>query len=170
MTHSSPSDAASARPVSPLSLLIATPDHADQITSLHAAAFGSGWDKAAITALLEAETAIAFMATEDQARTPIGFVIGRLAGLDGEIISIGVRPQSRRQGRGTALLAGFCRAAQIAGANRAVFEVAVSNTAALALYTGHGFAEAGRRPEYYGGEGAAREDALVLAKSLAEAP
>ena len=49
-------------------------------------------------------------------------------------------------------------------------EVAISNTAARALYTGLGFTEAGRRKGYYARFGTAPEDALILRSNLPLSP
>ncbi|MEO1695471.1 MAG: N-acetyltransferase [Pseudomonadota bacterium] len=149
-----------------ISLLIATPDHAGVIAGLHAETFDEPWSSKAMARLLEADTAIAFYAALRTPPTPCGFVIGRLGGADAEIVSIGVVDSARRQGVGRALLGGFCRAAALAGAERAIFEVGATNAAALALYRSDGFTQVGTRADYYTLPDGGSEDALLLARDL----
>jgi len=123
-------------PLPRVSLLLADPAHADTIAALHEDAFDEGWSRDMIERLLSAQTAIAFVATLDQGHQPAGFVIGRLAGADAEIVTLGVCRAHRRKGIGMALVGAFERMSVTAGAERAIFEVAVDNTPALALYCG----------------------------------
>ena len=154
-----------------VSLLIATPEHSDVITALHRAAFETGWSETSINQLLEADTAVAFLASVDQAFRPVGFVIGRLLADEAEIITVGVAPAARRRGIGHALLGGFMRAVALAGAQRVVFEVAVDNQAALQLYASRGFQTIGQRPSYYEAKsGGAATDALILAAHVEPQP
>ena len=52
-----------------------------------------------------------------------------------------------------------CWAMPSLGCSSATLEVRPSNTAAVALYSSHGFVEIGRRKGYYAAEG---EDAIVM--------
>jgi len=58
-------------------------------------------------------------------------------------------PAHRRQGLGRQVLAALLAAALEQGASRATLEVAATNPAALALYSGLGFSVAGVRRGYY---------------------
>jgi [ribosomal protein S18]-alanine N-acetyltransferase len=91
-----------------------------------------------------------------------GFVLARAAAGEAEILTLAVVPAARRQGVGSALLAGAMAAACARGAAEMFLEVAASNAAAHALYAGLGFTEVGRRPRYYA-DGA---DAFVLRRTL----
>jgi ribosomal-protein-alanine N-acetyltransferase len=123
------------------------------LAALHAGCFAAAWDAPAIARLLATPGAFALIAQADG--VPVGFVIARQAADELEIVSIGVLPPARRAGAARALLqAAFARAA---GAATCFLEVAEGNAAARALYLRLGFAQAGRRPRYYGDE-----DALVL--------
>lgn len=123
------------------------------IAALHAACFADAWDGPAIARLLAMPGAYALLALRDG--EPVGFVIARQAADEVEIVSLGVRPDARRSGAATALMrAALARAG---GAATCFLEVAEGNAAARALYLRLGFAQAGRRPRYYGDE-----DALVL--------
>ena len=154
------------RPAPSLSFLLADPEHAALLSEMHCEAFERGWSVGEMQKLLAAETAIAFYATTDGARQPVGFVVGRLAGDDTEIVTIGTRPEQRRTGIGRGLLQAFERASQQAGANRVLFEVADTNAAARALYAAGGYSEIGRRRDYYSEADGARTDALLLGKVI----
>jgi len=68
---------------------------------------------------------------------------------EAEIVSLGVLPNHRRRGIGSAILDAVCGAARLRGAERVVLEVALDNEAARALYAGRGFTVVGRRRNYY---------------------
>ncbi len=81
------------------------------------------------------------------------------------LLNISVLPDYQRQGRGGVLLMHLFGVARQRGMLRMLLEVRQGNIAALALYKGHGFAEIGRRKDYYATpEG--REDAIVMAHML----
>jgi ribosomal-protein-alanine N-acetyltransferase len=90
----------------------------------------------------------------------VGFVIGRAIGDDGEVLTLCVSPQARRQGIATALIAELGEL--LAPRRRLLLEVAINNEGARKLYQGLGFGEVGRRPGYYK-RGGKSVDALVLA-------
>ncbi len=92
-----------------------------------------------------------------------GFVVTRTVSDEVEIVNLAVAPQRRRQGIAAALLTDALDAAQRAGARRVFLEVRESNSAALAFYTRHGFANAGRRRAYYSNP---VEDAIILSRNL----
>jgi len=93
----------------------------------------------------------------------VGFVVGRQAADEFELMNLAVAPEARRSGTGSRLLLQALEAARKLGARRVFLEVRVSNLAAQRFYTRHGFVPAGRRTGYYV---APREDALVLACAL----
>lgn len=95
-----------------------------------------------------------------------GFVLGRVAADEAELLTIAVAPQAQRSGRGAALLAAFEAEAAQAGAAQGFLEVALSNAPARKLYRAANWAECGRRPGYYRLPEVGREDALILGKSL----
>jgi ribosomal-protein-alanine N-acetyltransferase len=91
-----------------------------------------------------------------------GFLLGRVVADEAEILTLAVAPAARRRGLGAGLLAQFLIEAGERGAARVFLEVAEDNPAAMALYRGAGFAEAGRRRGY----AAPGVDSLVLARDL----
>ena len=108
---------------------------------------------------------IGLIASGGSGEDAAGFVICRLAADECEIISIGVVPKRRRSAIATALLAAAIARAHGMGAKNVFLEVAADNKAAKGLYRQQGFAETGRRVDYYRRhEG--RVDALIMAKEI----
>lgn len=92
-----------------------------------------------------------------------GVVLG-YAGLtvvadEGYINNIAVRQEYRRQGVASALLGVFIRFARAQGLRFLTLEVRPSNEAAKRMYMKRGFAQVGRRKDYYDSP---KEDALLM--------
>lgn len=96
-----------------------------------------------------------------------GVLLGRVVADEAELLTLAVPPEARRAGRATTLVTDFLQTAFVRGATTAFLEVAADNMAARALYAACGFAEAGRRPDYYRTQTGARVDALILRRALA---
>ena len=92
----------------------------------------------------------------------VGYAGGVVAGGEIQIDNVAVAPSRRREGIAARLLARVTYDAQMLGAATSVLEVDVDNAAAQALYAGLGYAEVGRRPNYYG-QG---HDALIMEAQL----
>ena len=92
----------------------------------------------------------------------IGFAGGMMAGDDFEICDVAVEEGHRRQGVASRLVARLCYDAHVLNAKTASLEVDEKNEAARAAYDHLGFAEVGRRPDYY----APGHDALILRAEL----
>ncbi len=92
-----------------------------------------------------------------------GFLIGRRAADEFEILNMAVSQARRRNGIGSKLLESALEFSRTAGSARAYLEVRSSNGPALAFYARHGFTGCGRRAQYYRGP---VEDALLLSLSL----
>ncbi len=92
-----------------------------------------------------------------------GFLLGRLAADQAELLNLAVTSAHRRQGAGTALLARAIREWRPRGAKSVYLEVRESNTGAIAFYEKHGFAKTGLRKGYYR---APDEAALTMVKKL----
>ena len=98
-----------------------------------------------------------------------GFAIFSSAAGESHILNLCVDPDSRRSGYAEALLSQAIATVIVAGAGVMFLEVRLSNSAAISLYEKMGFAEVGRRANYYKVRGSAtddHEDALVMAKDL----
>jgi ribosomal-protein-alanine N-acetyltransferase len=152
-----------------LDLTACTPFHGPLIAALQRANFGEDWGADALGALLSRPGVQGWLAAEPVAGgtvpEPRGFVLYRIAADECEILSVGVAPEARRRGIASVLMEAAMHAAAEQGAARMFLEVAVSNEGARALYGALGFAEIGRRGDYYeGADGPV--DAVVLARDL----
>jgi ribosomal-protein-alanine N-acetyltransferase len=121
------------------------------VAALHAASFEEAWSVQAIGELLAMPGAFGIMAClpGPQGPRPAGFLLGRTAAEDCEILSIGIDPQLRRQGLAKLLMDGASAHAAAVGARRMFLEVAEDNWGARRLYASLGFAPVGRRRNYY---------------------
>jgi ribosomal-protein-alanine N-acetyltransferase len=133
----------------------------DSLAALHARTFVTPrpWTAAAFAAL--AADPLAFLLVEGDA----GFLVGRAAAGEAELLTLAVAPEARRRGLGRRLVARFVYQARARGATDAFLEVAADNAPAIALYHAAGFVEAGRRRAYYG----PATDALILRRALGPA-
>ena len=99
-----------------------------------------------------------------------GFVLSRLAADEAEILTIAVDAAHQGRGVGRALLSENLRQVATAGAKALFLEVANDNAPALALYDRFGFVRVGERAGYYRRADGTGASALVMRKSLGEAP
>lgn len=97
---------------------------------------------------------------------PDAFLMGRALAGEAELLTLAVAPEARRKGTARALVAAFAEEARARGAEEAFLEVSAENAPARALYEATGWAEAGRRRDYYKVPDAAPVDALVLRLQL----
>jgi ribosomal-protein-alanine N-acetyltransferase len=136
------------------------------IADLQAACFSEVWGSEFLGRLLAQSGAFSLVAVDLGA--PAGFLVARAVGGEAEILSLGVRQESRRHGLGSGLIRMASTRAAAMGASQICLEVAVENEAARALYGGLGFHEVGARPAYYHGTGGVRGDGLILKRALSE--
>ena len=88
-----------------------------------------------------------------------GFLVGRAAADEFEILNLAVSREFRRQGIGAQLVGEALKQARDGGAAQVHLEVRASNEAAIALYARLGFGVRGRRTNYYRDPA---EDAVLL--------
>ena len=96
-----------------------------------------------------------------------GYGVMSVAAGESHILNLSVNPDSQRQGIGTRLMKHFLQLACRHNADIVMLEVRPSNTGAIQLYQKLGFNEIGVRQNYYPADDGQREDALLLALSLA---
>jgi len=147
------------------------PGLAEALSDIHAAAFagiGRTWGGPEILALLrEPGVGLRFAHLEVAgALAAAGFALYRVAADEAELLTVAVRPDARRAGVGSGLVAACEAGARQAAAARMFLEVAEDNHPARTLYAGAGYREVGRRKGYYLLPGGSRSDALVLEKRL----
>lgn len=123
------------------------PEAAGLFAELHARCFADPWNEAAMMALLSSPgvTGLVLEAGGD----PSGLALVRSVAGEAEILTIGVIPEARGQGRGAQLLSACIKAARKADCERLFLEVSEINMPAVRLYESAGFTETGRRARYY---------------------
>jgi ribosomal-protein-alanine N-acetyltransferase len=158
-------------PVSPeLQVRIAGGDRAGAFAELHRSAFDRPWTSSELQRLIDGPCAFALEAApsakDERLMDPLGFIVVRAVAGEAEILTLAVHPRARRQAIGRSLVEAAAATAETFGAEAFWLEVAVDNTAAIALYAAAGFQTAGRRPGYYARAGGDRVDALVMRRLL----
>jgi ribosomal-protein-alanine acetyltransferase len=138
------------------------PEDADAMMVLAAQApEAANWSKESyLKSASEAGSLALVLESDDGIR---GFLLGRLAADQAELLNLAVTSTHRRQGAGTALLAKALEEWHSQGAKSVYLEVRESNTGAIAFYEKHGFAKTGLRKGYYR---APDEAALTMVKKL----
>ena len=147
----------------------AGPEAAGIAARLHAASFAGrerAWSAAEIAALLAAPECFLLLAGGAGAPAPAALLLGRAAGGEAELLTLGTAPEARRAGLGAALTAGFAAEARARGAETAFLEVAADNDGAASLYRRLGWVAAGRRKGYVRRLDGGRVDALVMRLDL----
>ncbi|WP_026873191.1 ribosomal protein S18-alanine N-acetyltransferase [Inquilinus limosus] len=134
------------------------------LSALYEAGFGEAWAADQLAQLLAGPGVFALIAL-DEGEEPAGYALARVAADEAELLSIALLPGQRRRGGGRLLLHALIDRCAAAGAETLFLEVATDNAAALALYRGAGFREAGIRKGYYK-VGAAAVDAIVMKRDL----
>jgi ribosomal-protein-alanine N-acetyltransferase len=136
--------------------------HLVLLSELHHQVFGKdGWSVQDWGALLAVPGAFGWLALAQESGAPVGFLLGRHAAGEAEILTLGVLPEARRLGAAKALTRTFLDELSRQNVEVAYLEVAESNNAAKSLYRNFGFCEVGRREGYYKRE-TQREDALIF--------
>ena len=95
-----------------------------------------------------------------------GFLIGRIAGPEAELLTLAVDPDHRRLGIGRKLVDEFEETALGRGAGQAFLEVSSANVPAITLYKTMGYREVGYRKDYYALPSGQKISALVLTRDL----
>lgn len=122
-------------------------------------AYGEAWSAPQLLTLFALPSARVGLAWDGE--TPCGFYAARIAGPESELLLLAVDPEWRGQGIGARLMADWQAWATDAGADEYFLEMRADNDA-IHLYGSNGFAECGRRRDYYrGGDGKVR-DAITM--------
>jgi ribosomal-protein-alanine N-acetyltransferase len=105
------------------------------------------WPESSVKEVVTSQSTLALLS--EAAGKAIGFLIGRQAADEAEILNLAVVQESRRKGDGGLLLEAALEKFRARGVSRVFLEVRDSNAAALAFYRKHGFSKIGRREGYY---------------------
>ena len=133
-----------------------TAAHVPQIAALEKAIFSDAWSERSIASELENELALWLVALDGD--TVAGYIGSQTVLGEADMLNLAVEPEYRRQGVGRKLVEELISRLD---AHCLTLEVRVSNEPAQNLYASMGFAQVGRRRNYYEKP---REDALILRK------
>jgi ribosomal-protein-alanine N-acetyltransferase len=148
----------------PIVLRSASEADLESVLAIEQASFADPWSRSAFLELVD-DPRVAFLIA-DAGGVVRGYVVAWFVLDEGEIGNLAVHADARRQGVGARLLDAAIAAVRKARVDALYLEVRDSNAAARALYASRGFAEVGRRREYYRRP---KEDALVLRLELSGA-
>lgn len=142
-------------------------DDLDRIMATMEAAFdpqfGEAWNRRQVEdALILGNCHYGLVTAEGECA---GFYLSRFAFDEEELLLLGVIPRQRGRGYGARLLEQFLHGAKSRGALRVLLEMRQGNPAER-LYQRYGFAQIGRRPNYYRGTNGQRIDAITFACQL----
>jgi ribosomal-protein-alanine N-acetyltransferase len=107
----------------------------------------ASWSMKALVEFMPLPGAVGLLS--ERAGKATGFVLGRVAADEAEVLNLAVREEFRRQGEGRALLEELLRRFAGCGVSRVFLEVRESNRGAIAFYERMGFRLKGRRADYY---------------------
>lgn len=137
-----------------------------RLTQIHALGFDYGWNDSMFLESLQNTSHICLGAWSGD--TLQAFVISAKIGDEAEIQTLATDPAARRQGHARALMQQLIKTLRDSGTTRLFLEVAVDNTAAVALYRDLGFDSVGLRKAYYSRKSGPPLDAHILSLALSD--
>ena len=133
--------------------------HVAQIAELEKICFSDPWSEASIASELSNPLSCWLVALEGERLA--GYIGSQTVMGETDMMNVAVAPDYRRQGVGEKLILTLVDILKAQGSHWLMLEVRQSNAPARALYEKLGFAEVGRRKNYYRNP---KEDALILRK------
>ncbi len=134
-------------------------EHVSQVAELEKQCFSDPWSEKSVASELENPLSLWLVALEGD--TVAGYVGSQTVMGETDMMNVAVSPAYRRRGIARELIQALLRELARQGSHRLTLEVRASNVPARALYESLGFAQVGRRPNYYRNP---KEDALILGK------
>jgi len=134
----------------------------DAVTTIEQRAYGYPWSRGIFIDCLRVPYVCELL---EQAGGAIGYAIMSVSADEAHLLNLCLDPRLQGRGLGARLLDHMTELARDRRVAVIYLEVRPSNAAALALYRRAGFRRIGVRKNYYRA-GPAREDALVLARTL----
>ena len=135
------------------------PDHVPQVAYLETVCFHDPWSEKSIASELDNTLSLWLVAVEGE--EVIGYVGSQTVLGWTDMMNVVVHPDHRRKGVGEKLVTALEEALKKQESTCLTLEVRASNEPAKALYEKLGFAEVGRRKNYYRNP---KEDALIMRK------
>ena len=133
--------------------------HVAQVAALEKQCFSDPWSENSVASELSNPLSAWLVAMDDDVLA--GYVGSQSVMGESDMMNIAVDAHYRRQGIAQALVEALVAQLKEKGNHSLTLEVRISNQPAIALYEKLGFAQVGRRPNYYRNP---KEDALILRK------
>ena len=133
--------------------------HVPEIAALEKICFSDPWSENSVASELENKLALWLVAEENGAVA--GYIGSQTVMGETDMMNVAVHPGFRRRGIAQALVLALVEELKKLESRCLTLEVRASNDPAIALYEKLGFAQIGRRKNYYRNP---REDALILRK------
>ena len=133
--------------------------HVAQVAALEKQCFSEPWSENSVASELSNPLSAWLVAMDGDALA--GYVGSQSVMGESDMMNIAVDAHYRRQGIAQALVEALVAQLKEKGNHSLTLEVRISNQPAIALYEKLGFAQVGRRPNYYRNP---KEDALILRK------
>lgn len=133
--------------------------HVPQVAELEKVCFSDPWSERSVASELQNELALWLVALDGD--TVAGYIGSQSVLGEADMMNVAVAPAYRRQGIAEALILELIQRLKAQEVHSLTLEVRASNDPAKALYEKLGFAQVGRRPNYYAHP---REDGLILRK------
>jgi ribosomal-protein-alanine N-acetyltransferase len=127
--------------------------------------YGEAWTRSQCAGILPMTGVSLILARDGKSGAPLGFSLIRSVADEAELLLLAVLPDHQRHGIGRRLLDRFVDRARLSGANRIHLEVRDGNPA-IGMYQSAGFAQVGRRRNYYHARSGRQFDALTFARQL----
>jgi len=133
--------------------------HVTQVAEMEKLCFSDPWSERSIASELDNPLSLWLVAEENG--KVLGYVGSQTVIDESDMMNIAVHPDCRRRGIANALITQLIEGLKKKGSRMLTLEVRASNTSAISLYSGFGFAQVGLRKNYYRNP---KEDALILRK------
>ena len=133
--------------------------HVSQVAQLEKLCFSMPWSENSIRYELTNPLALWLVAVDGD--VVAGYVGSQSVMGEADMMNLAVLPDYRRKGIGEMLVKRLVEELTANAVSSLTLEVRASNTGAIELYNKLGFAQVGRRPNYYKNP---KEDALILRK------
>ena len=136
-----------------------TEAHVTAVAKLEEACFSMPWSERSVRAELTNPLSLWLVAMDGE--TLVGYIGSQSVMGEADMMNVAVTSAYRRQGIGEKLIVELIGKLKENQVSTLTLEVRNSNVGAIALYEKLGFAQVGRRPNYYKNP---KEDALILKK------
>ena len=133
--------------------------HVKAVAELEKLCFSDPWSENSVASELKNKLALWLVAEEDG--RVAGYIGSQTCTDESDVMNVAVHPDFRRRGIAEALVNALVAELKAIESRCLTLEVRASNDPAIGLYEKLGFAEIGRRKNYYHNP---REDALIMRK------